>query len=120
MKLPIRVNLDKLLLVLDLTGTALFAVEGASVGIKAHLDLLGVLVFAFLPAAGGGIIRDLLIGAHPPAAIKNWRYLATAIAAGGASFALHRFSPGLNPWVITTLDTAGRAFYSVAGATQGA
>jgi uncharacterized membrane protein YeiH len=66
-----RAALNKFLLTLDLLGTACFAAEGASVGIQAHLDLLGVLVFSFLSSARGGILRDLLIGDSPPAAING-------------------------------------------------
>lgn len=33
---------------------------------RGNLDLLGVMVLAFATALGGGIIRDLLIGAVPP------------------------------------------------------
>jgi len=34
----------------------------------------------------GGIARDLLIGAVPPAAIAQWHYLAATIAAGLLGF----------------------------------
>ena len=54
-----------MLLVVDLLGTFVFAVEGASAGIQANLDLLGLMVVGFATALGGGIIRDLLIGAGP-------------------------------------------------------
>jgi uncharacterized membrane protein YeiH len=110
--------LDKFLLGLDLMGTALFAIEGASVGIEAHLDLLGVLVFAFLSSVGGGIVRDLLIGDSPPAAIKNWRYPAASIVAGTVAFVFHKVVTGINPLVATALDGVGLAFYSIAGAVK--
>jgi uncharacterized membrane protein YeiH len=113
-----RATLNRFLITLDLLGTAFFAAEGASVGIQAHLDLLGVLVFSYLSSAGGGILRDLLIGDSPPAAIKNWRYPATSIVAGTAAFAFHTIAPNINPLVATTLDGAGHAFYSIAGAMK--
>jgi uncharacterized membrane protein YeiH len=118
MSVAARGALDKFLLGLDLMGTAFFAAEGASVGIQAHLDLLGVLVFAFLSSAGGGIIRDLLIGDTPPAAIKNWRYPATSIVTGSLVFVFHKVDTRINPLVATTLDGAGHAFYSIAGAVK--
>jgi len=60
---------DRILVAADLAGTLVFAVEGALAG-GGDLDLLGLLVLAFATAPGGGIIRDLLIGDVPPAALK--------------------------------------------------
>ena len=105
-----------LLLGIDLIGTALFAAEGASKAAGAHLDLLGVLVLGFVAALAGGIVRDLLIGATPPSAIRDWRYAATALVTGALMFGLHTSTAGMNVWVLTTLDAAGLAFFAVAGA----
>src|SRR5712675_828311 len=80
---------DRLLLVVDLIGTFVFAVEGALAGIDAGLDVFGLLVLSFVTALGGGTIRDLLIGAIPPNSIRDWRYGATAFAGGGAVFFFH-------------------------------
>jgi uncharacterized membrane protein YeiH len=68
-----RYNSGALLLALDLTGTFVFAVEGAGAAAVAHLDFLGLVVLSFATALGGGIIRDLLIGAVPPNSIRDWR-----------------------------------------------
>jgi len=42
----------------------------------------GVLVLSFAAATAGGITRDALIGAAPPAALGDWHYLAVSIFAG--------------------------------------
>jgi uncharacterized membrane protein YeiH len=107
-----------LLLAIDLVGTALFAAEGASAAVQARLDLLGMLVLAFVTALGGGIVRDLLIGDIPPSSIRNWNYPAVALAAGAAVFVLHAYTSGMNQWLVTTLDAAGLSFFAVAGATK--
>ncbi len=107
-----------LLLAIDLVGTALFAAEGASVAAQARLDLLGMLVLAFVTALGGGIVRDLLIGDVPPGAIRNWHYATVALAAGSMVFLLHTFIPGMNHWLVTTLDAAGLSFFAISGATK--
>jgi uncharacterized membrane protein YeiH len=107
-----------LLLAIDLVGTALFAAEGASVAAQARLDLLGMLVLAFVTALGSGIVRDLLIGDIPPGAIRNWHYATVALAAGGMVFLLHTFIPGMNHWLVTTLDAAGLSFFAISGATK--
>jgi uncharacterized membrane protein YeiH len=70
------------LLVLDLMGTFVFALSGGAAAVKERLDLFGVMVLSFAAASAGGIIRDVLIGAVPPAAISDWRYLAAAVVAG--------------------------------------
>ena len=58
-----------LVLSLDIMGTFAFAVSGASAGVKRELDLFGVLLLSFAAAVAGGIARDMLIGAIPPACL---------------------------------------------------
>ena len=72
-----------ILKVLEIVGTIAFAVSGAFVAIKAKLDLFGVLFIGCITAVGGGIVRDLLIGATPPAIFSNAHILFVAL---GASF----------------------------------
>ena len=118
MKFPVRPRAAHLLLAIDLVGTALFAAEGASTAAQARLDLLGMLVLAFVTALGGGIVRDLLIGDIPPGSIRNWHYAAVALAAGFVVFALHAYTTTVNYWLVTTLDAAGLSFFAIAGATK--
>lgn len=106
-----------LLLFLDIAGTFAFAVSGASAGVKRELDLFGVLLLAFAAAAAGGIARDVLIGAVPPAALSDWRYLATALAAGAITFWWHPIVDRLrNP--VQLFDAVGLSLFAVAGAQK--
>src|ERR1700678_3306948 len=118
MKFAVRPRAVHLLLAIDLVGTALFAAEGASTAVQARLDLLGMLVLAFVTALGGGIVRDLLIGDIPPGAIRNWNYAAVALATGAAVLLLRASASGINHWLVTTLDAAGLSFFAIAGATK--
>ena len=105
------------LLVLDLAGTFVFALSGAAAGVKERLDLFGVLVLSFAASSAGGIMRDLLIGAVPPAAISDWRYLATALVAGLVVFfwyPIGRRLPNLSN-LILIFDAAGLALFAVVG-----
>ena len=106
-----------LVLVLDLVGTFVFALSGAAAGVKRRLDLFGVLVLSFAAGNSGGIFRDLLIGAIPPAAISDWRYLAASLFAGMLTFfwypAINRLR---NPVLI--FDGAGLALFCVSGAQK--
>jgi uncharacterized membrane protein YeiH len=106
---------DLLLLVVDLMGTFVFAVEGALAGIAAGLDVFGLLVLSFVTALGGGTIRDLLIGSVPPNSIRDWRYGATAFAGGGAVFFFHPLFQRVPLHLMITLDAAGLALFAVSG-----
>ena len=107
---------DVVLLVVDLIGTFVFAVEGALAGIDAGLDVFGLLVLSFVTALGGGTVRDLLIGAVPPNSIRDWRYGATAFAGGGAVFCFYQSFQHVPQQLLITLDAAGLALFAVAGA----
>jgi uncharacterized membrane protein YeiH len=107
---------DRLLLVVDLIGTFVFAVEGALAGINAGLDVFGLMVLSFVTALGGGTIRDLLIGAIPPNSIRDWRYGATAFSGGAAVFFFHPLFQRVPVHLMITLDAAGLALFAVAGA----
>lgn len=103
-----------LVLVLDLGGTFAFAVSGAIAAVRQRLDLFGVLVVAFAASTFGGVSRDVLIGATPPAAFQDWRYLAVAMAAGVVAFYWSPLVERLrNP--VRLLDAVGLAFFAVAG-----
>ena len=111
----IKYNPRKLLLVADLAGTLLFAIEGATVAVSGDLDFLGLMVLAFATALAGGIFRDLLIGAVPPASLRDWRYPATAFAGGAIVFFLHHFLKRIPTGVMIDLDALALALFAVAG-----
>lgn len=108
----------QLLLVVDLAATAVFAVEGAAQGADRHLDLFGVLVLAFATSLTGGIVRDVLLGDHPPAALKVLRYTLTAAVCGGLVFVLNDQVDRLDVDAIAVLDAAGLSLFAVSGASK--
>ena len=103
------------ILTLDITGTFVFAIEGALAAIQANLDLLGIMVLAFCTALGGGIIRDVLIGATPPAALRDWRYPALAFTGATITILFLGFTLSIPSQALATLDAAGLALFAVAG-----
>ena len=108
-----------LLLALDLAGTVAFALNGAMTGLEAaRLDIVGMLTLGMVTALGGGILRDILIGALPPATFSSWPYLA--VAAGGAltAFFLSRQLRQRFTLPIELLDAAGLSLFCVTGATK--
>ncbi len=103
-----------LLLALDLVGTFVFALSGAISGVKSRLDVFGLGVLAFVAGNAGGVTRDVLIGAIPPAAINDWRYVAVSLLAAAVTFAWY---PGVRRLhrIVLLLDAAGLALFAVAG-----
>jgi uncharacterized membrane protein YeiH len=113
----IAVMTSSLPYLLDLAGTLVFALSGAIAGVKRKLDLFGVLVLAFVAANAGGITRDILIGAVPPGAVNDWRYLGVSLVAGIIAFyfpaaIMQRWNP------VLMFDAAGLALFAVSGADK--
>ena len=107
-------TMSLLLLGFDLLGTFVFALSGGVLAVRHRLDLFGVLVLACVTAVTGGIVRDLLIGAVPPASLADWRYLSVAMLAGLVTFRWHALIERLrNP--VLMFDAAGLALYAVLG-----
>ena len=111
-----------ILLALEIIGTISFAVSGAFVAIKARFDIFGVLVIGCITAVGGGITRDMLIGATPPAVFSRLYVIAIAVVSSVAVFVIaymHRKKfdefRGKIEHINNTFDAIGLAAFSVAG-----
>jgi uncharacterized membrane protein YeiH len=105
-----------LVLALNLAGTFIFGLSGGLAGVRARLDLFGIVVLAAVVGLAGGVTRDLLIGT-PPATFRDWRYLAATGAAGLVCFfarpALERIQRS-----VLVFDAVGLGLFSVTGATK--
>lgn len=105
-------------LALDLAGVFAFALNGAFTAVRqARLDIVGVLALGIITAIGGGIVRDVLINALPPATFVDWRYLAVAAAGALIAFFLTRPLERLVVPMIV-LDAAGLSLFCVTGASK--
>jgi uncharacterized membrane protein YeiH len=103
--------------VLDLAGTFAFALSGAVAARERGLDWFGIGVIAFTVACGGGVLRDLCIGAIPPAGLADWRYLAAAVLAAVIAAASRGIVRRLaHP--VTLFDTLGLGLFAVTGAQK--
>jgi uncharacterized membrane protein YeiH len=103
-------------LVLDLLGTVTFALNGAmTASRRVRLDIVGVLSLGVITAIGGGLIRDVLLGATPPAAFQHWRYLAAAFAGAAVAWVLTGPPRPLHR-AIVVLDAVGLSVFCVTGA----
>ncbi len=109
--------MNSYIVALDLAGTFVFAISGATLGVRRRLDLFGILVLSIAAATAGGITRDVLIGAVPPAAFSDWRYLAVACLAGLVTFYRYAMIERLHH-PVQMFDAAGLALFAVTGASK--
>jgi len=109
--------MPSVLVVLDLVGIFVFATSGALVAVRKGYDVFGVLVLAGTTGLGGGFLRDVLIGATPPAALADWRYLLVPVAAGLVTFVFHP-SIGRQERLVNVFDAFGLALFCVTGALK--
>lgn len=107
-------GMETFILILDLIGTFVFALSGATLGVRRRLDIFGVLVLSFAAAVAGGMTRDVLIGATPVAAISDWRYPAITLAAGIVTFFRAPLIERLQ-YPVRMFDAMGLALFAVAG-----
>jgi uncharacterized membrane protein YeiH len=105
------------LVVLELVGIFVFAITGALVAVRKNLDVFGALVLAGTTGLGGGFLRDVLIGATPPTALADWRYLMVPVAAGLLTFWFHP-ALGRMERTVTVFDAFGLGLFCVTGALK--
>ncbi|MFC5430578.1 trimeric intracellular cation channel family protein [Paraburkholderia denitrificans] len=103
--------------VLDLVGTFAFAISGAVAARQKRLDLFGIATVTFMVACGGGIVRDICIGAVPPAGLSNWRYLAVSLAASAVAIVAYGPVRRLRHSVLF-FDAIGLGLFAVTGAEK--
>ncbi|MGY8684773.1 trimeric intracellular cation channel family protein [Bradyrhizobium sp. UFLA05-153] len=103
--------------ILDLVGTFVFAISGAVAAVNRRLDVFGILVLSFVAGNFGGITRDLLIGAVPPAALIDGQYLLVSVLAGLITFFWYAGVDKLrNP--VLLFDAGGLSLFAVSGAQK--
>ncbi|QDY79146.1 trimeric intracellular cation channel family protein [Streptomyces qinzhouensis] len=102
---------------LDLAGIFVFAISGALLAVRKNFDVFGMAVLAEVTALGGGLLRDLIIGAVPPAAFTDLGYFLMPLVATALVFFLHpvveRIQSGVN-----VFDAAGLGLFCVTGTTK--
>ncbi|MEU6018678.1 trimeric intracellular cation channel family protein [Streptomyces sp. NPDC047515] len=102
---------------LDIAGIFVFAISGALLAVRKNFDVFGIAVLAEATALGGGLFRDIVIGAVPPAAFTDLGYFTTPLLAAGMVFFLHphveRIQVGVN-----VFDAAGLGLFCVTGTVK--
>lgn len=106
--------MDIVIYMLDLIGTAVFAISGALAAGRKRMDIFGVVVLGCVTAIGGGTLRDVILGSHPVFWISDARYSAIATIAAIGTFALAR-QWKLPAMVLMYADAVGLAVFTVIG-----
>ena len=98
----------------DLIGIFVFAISGALLAVRKNFDVFGMAVLAEVTALGGGLFRDLVIGAVPPAAFTDLGYFLTPLLATLLVFFLHPQVERIQV-AVNVFDAAGLGLFCVAG-----
>ncbi|MFY9636743.1 MAG: trimeric intracellular cation channel family protein [Cellulosimicrobium cellulans] len=102
---------------LDLLGVFFFAVSGSLLAARKNIDIVGSLLLASLVGLGGGVIRDLILDAGPPAAFSNPAYLVPPLLATVLVYFLfssvQRFTS-----LLTLFDAGGLALFCMTGTVK--
>ena len=106
-----------LLYILDLFGTAVFAISGVWVACRKDMDLFGALVLAFVTAVGGGTIRDVLLSATPVFWINDTLYLLVILATVMVAIVGRKWHER-SKWIMQVSDALGLAVFVVIGVTK--
>jgi uncharacterized membrane protein YeiH len=109
--------MSTVVLALDLLGTAVFAISGAAMGVKHRLDIFGVCVLAFVAGNAGGVLRDVMLGATPPAALRGWHHVVVSLLAALLTFLWHPRIERLRTPILL-FDAAGLGLFAVTGTAK--
>ena len=103
---------------LDLVGVFVFAVSGGLVAVRKGFELVGVVSLSLVTALGGGVIRDLVLGATPPTAFSDVLYLVVPLVAAAIVFVAHRPIDRRLARPVLVFDAAGLGLFAVTGAVK--
>lgn len=102
---------------MDVIGIFVFAISGALLAVRKNFDVFGIAVLAEVTALGGGLFRDVVIGAVPPAAFTDLGYFITPLLATLLVFFLHPEVERIQV-AVNVFDAAGLGLFAVAGTTK--
>lgn len=106
-----------LLTTLDIIGTFAFALSGGVRAVESRMDPFGVVFMSFVASVSGGIVRDVLIGTVPPAALQSSLYVSIALVAGMICFFAYKQIVRLaRP--VAFFDAIGLGLFCVLGARK--
>ena len=116
--------MERFIFFLEILGTMAFSVSGAMTAMRKKMDIFGVIILGITTAVGGGMLRDIVLGNHPPRVFSSPIYLIVATAV-----AVLVFLPALRRWMannqllfdqlLRIMDTLGLGIFTVVGVQGG-
>jgi len=103
---------------LDLIGVYVFALSGGMLAVKHHFDVVGVIALSLVTALGGGVVRDLVLGATPPTAFSDVWYLIVPLAAAATVFVANQLIERRLTTPVLVFDAAGLGLFCATGAVK--
>ncbi|OEE81671.1 hypothetical protein A1OQ_04425 [Enterovibrio norvegicus FF-162] len=104
-----------LLYILDIFGTAIFAISGVLLAGKLRMDPFGVVVLAMVTAIVGGTIRDMALGATPVFWVNAPEYLWVILVTCILSLLIIRHPRRLPWYFLPVADAIGLAVFVAIG-----
>lgn len=98
-------------------GVFAFSISGALLAVQKKMDVVGLAGLAAITALGGGIVRDVLIGSTPPAALVEIWMLGVALL-GALTVLLASRWMGLLSKPVLFFDAIGLGVFCVQGAVK--
>ena len=113
----------QVLQVLEIVGLVAFALSGVFIAIEYELDLFGIFFVALCTSLGGGIIRDLVLGAELPLTFLHYEYVLTVIVTVAVSLVVFKIldkklkKPTIRiiKRVVDVFDAIGLGVFTVSG-----
>ncbi len=100
-----------LLYIIDLFGTAIFAISGVLLAGRLKMDPFGVAVLGSVTAIGGGTIRDMALGATPVFWITDTTYLWVIFTTCLLTMIVVRRPKRVAWWILPVCDAIGLAVF---------
>ena len=104
----------KVLYILDIIGTFVFAISGVRLAAKKDLDLFGAAVIGFVTAVGGGTTRDILLGSYPVGWAQDIIYPIVIMLAVPFTYIFRKRLIGLHR-TLFAFDTIGIGIFTILG-----
>lgn len=106
--------MEKLLLLIDYAGIAVFAITGCLVAAKKQMDIVSFVFLGTVTGIGGGTARDVVLGQLPVLWIREPAYLITCVVTSIVMFFVARHVASFQKWIVWG-DAIGTAVFTVSG-----
>ena len=94
-----------------------WGLSGGLAAIRKGYDIFTIMLCGWLTALGGGLVRDVMLGALPPVGITDKGYVLTTLFSGIIVVVAHPEITKLK-WTMTVIDALGLGLFAVSGTAK--